>query len=87
MNKTIDFKLLNTLLLNINLKYYNQEALINEIELMRALNHPNIIRLHEVFETDNSLYMVLDLLEGGQLYDKIKAKYRYATFFSDYKFL
>lgn len=43
---------------------------------MRALNNPNIIRLHEVFETDNSLYMVLDLLEGGQLYDKIKAKYR-----------
>lgn len=44
---------------------------------MRALNHKNIIRLHEVFETDNSLYMILDLLEGGQLYDKIKAKYRY----------
>lgn len=45
---------------------------------MRALHHKNIIRLHEVFETDNSLYMILDLLEGGQLYDKIKAKYRYA---------
>lgn len=45
---------------------------------MRALNHPNIIRLHEVFETENSLYMVLDLLEGGQLYDKIKAKHRFS---------
>jgi len=45
---------------------------------MRALHHKNIIRLHEVFETENSLYMVLDLLEGGQLYDKIKAKYRFS---------
>lgn len=42
-----------------------KEALINEIDLMRALHHKNIIRLHEVFETENSLYMVLDLLEGG----------------------
>ncbi|KAL4468378.1 hypothetical protein ABPG72_012272 [Tetrahymena utriculariae] len=67
---------------------YNQEngkeALINEIELMRALNHKNIIRLHEVFETENSLYMILDLLEGGQLYDKIKAKYRFTVEESKY---
>jgi calcium-dependent protein kinase len=39
---------------------------------MRELTHSSIIRLHEVYETDNSLYMVLDLLEGGSLYDKIK---------------
>jgi len=45
--------------------FLKQEALINEIELMRALDHKNIIRLHEVFETDNSLYMIQDLLEGG----------------------
>lgn len=35
------------------------------------------MKLHEVFETDNSLYFILDLLEGGQLYDKIKAKYKF----------
>lgn len=29
------------------------------------MNHPNIITLHEVFETENSIYMILDLLEGG----------------------
>jgi hypothetical protein len=32
---------------------------------MRALKNPNIIRLHEVYETENSLYLILDLLEGG----------------------
>jgi calcium-dependent protein kinase len=42
---------------------------------MRELNNPSIIRLHEVYETDNSLYMVLDLLEGGSLYDKIKVTF------------
>lgn len=45
---------------------------------MRALDHPNIMKLHEVFETDNSLYFILDLLEGGQLYDKIKMKYNFS---------
>jgi serine/threonine protein kinase len=48
---------------------YNQEkgkeALITEIQLMRELDHGNIMKLHEVFETENSLYFILDLLEGG----------------------
>ena len=32
---------------------------------MRALDNNYIMKLHEVFETDNSLYFILDLLEGG----------------------
>jgi serine/threonine protein kinase len=34
---------------------------------MRCLHHPNLMRLEEVFESDNSLYIVFELLEGGQL--------------------
>lgn len=45
--------------------YMQKEAMLNEIDLMRALDHPNIMKLHEVFETENSLYLILDLLEGG----------------------
>ena len=30
------------------------------------------MKLREVFESDNSLYIVFELLDGGQLYDKIK---------------
>jgi serine/threonine protein kinase len=54
-----------------------KECLIKEIEIMRALNHRCCMKLHEVFESDNSLYIVVELLEGGQLYDKIKAKYKF----------
>jgi calcium-dependent protein kinase len=39
---------------------------------MRAMNHVNIIKLHEVYETDNSLYMVMELLKGGNLVDYLK---------------
>ena len=45
---------------------------------MRALDHPNIMKLHEVFETENSIYFILDLLKGGQLYDKIKSRHKFS---------
>ncbi|CAD8192997.1 unnamed protein product [Paramecium octaurelia] len=51
-----------------------KEGLMNEIKLMRQLDHPNIIKLHEVHETSNSLYVCLELLEGGQLYEQLKKK-------------
>lgn len=41
---------------------------------MRKLEHKNIMKLFEVYETSNSLYMCLELLEGGSLYDQMKNK-------------
>ncbi|CAD8127847.1 unnamed protein product [Paramecium sonneborni] len=51
-----------------------KEGLINEIKLMRQVDHPNILKLYEVYETVNSLYVCLELLEGGQLYEQLKKK-------------
>lgn len=39
---------------------------------MRKLDHPNLMKLYEVYETENSIYMCVELLKGGQLYDHIK---------------
>ena len=39
---------------------------------MRKFNHPNIIKLEGVFETDKSIYVILEMLEGRQLYDRLK---------------
>ena len=32
---------------------------------MRKLNHPNLMKLYEVYETENSIYMCVELLKGG----------------------
>lgn len=48
-----------------------------EIEIMNDLNHPNIVRLYEVFEDDEYLYLVLELAEKGQLYTKLMQKGRF----------
>jgi serine/threonine protein kinase len=42
--------------------------------IMRQLNNPHIMQLYEVYETSNSLYMGLEMLDGGQLYEHLKKK-------------
>jgi serine/threonine protein kinase len=44
---------------------------------MRKLNHNNVMRLHAVYESDNSIYMTVELLEGGQLFNKIQSKHKF----------
>ncbi|OMJ95641.1 hypothetical protein SteCoe_887 [Stentor coeruleus] len=44
---------------------------INEISVLKMLDHPNIIKLYEFFEDDNSYYLVTDYLSGGELLDYI----------------
>ena len=38
---------------------------------MRNLDHPHIIKLFETFEDSNKIYLVMELCEGGELFDKI----------------
>lgn len=42
-----------------------------EVAIMKQLDHPNIVRLHETFEDDDSVYLVMDLCKGGELYERL----------------
>jgi hypothetical protein len=35
------------------------------------------MKLFDIYESQNSIYVSVELLEGGQLYDKVKAKYKF----------
>lgn len=40
---------------------------------MRNLrDHPNVIKLHEVFEGEHTFYFIMEIVEGTSLYDEIK---------------
>lgn len=54
-----------------------EEQLKREIALMKKLKHPNIVQLKEVMQTANHIYLVLELVTGGELFDKIVAAKRF----------
>lgn len=50
---------------------YNLKALESEVNIMKILEHDNIVKLHELYDTPNHLHMIIDLLTGGELFDRI----------------
>ena len=55
----------------ISLGSEEEEALINEINIVKSLDHPNIMKVYEFFNNNNCLYIISELLSGGELLDKI----------------
>jgi len=49
----------------------------NEVAIMRLCRHPNIVKLIEEFETIESIYLILELVRGGDLFDAITESLRY----------
>ncbi|XP_013777029.1 serine/threonine-protein kinase H1 homolog [Limulus polyphemus] len=50
-----------------------KEVFEAELSVLRRVNHPNVIRLVEVFESNDKIYMVMELATGGNLLDRIEA--------------
>ena len=47
------------------------DNLLTEIEVMRVLDHKNIMKLYGVYEGKNEIHMILDYFEGGELLQRI----------------
>ena len=46
-------------------------SLEREIVIMKLIDHPNIMRLYDVWETSGELYLIMEYVEGGELFDYI----------------
>ncbi|KAK4382290.1 Calcium-dependent protein kinase [Sesamum angolense] len=54
------------------------EDVRREVEIMRHLpKHPNIVSLKDTYEDDNAVHLVMELCEGGELFDRIVARGHY----------
>ncbi|KAF0692587.1 Aste57867_16342 [Aphanomyces stellatus] len=58
-------------------KVSRPETLRREIEILRTVDHPNIIKLFDVFEDTRHLHLVTELCTGGELFDRIIARGHY----------
>lgn len=54
------------------------EDVRREVEIMKHLpKHPNIVTLKDTYEDDNAVHIVMELCEGGELFDRIVARGHY----------
>ncbi len=64
-------------------KIKNKESLIMEINLLKTLDHPNIVKLFEVYEDKVYLFLVMEELKGGELFDRILSRAQNKNYYSE----
>mmetsp|Transcript_9411 Transcript_9411/g.14440 ORF Transcript_9411/g.14440 Transcript_9411/m.14440 type:complete len:555 (-) Transcript_9411:311-1975(-) len=50
------------------------DSLRREVEILQTVDHPNIIKLIDIYEDEKYLHLVMELCEGGELFDRIISK-------------
>jgi len=55
-----------------NVKLKDIDRFRKEVKLMKETDHPNIVRLYETFEDGHDIYLILELCQGGELFDRIQ---------------
>lgn len=48
-----------------------EERMFNEIKILCKLDHPNIVRIYEYFHDEKNIFIVMELITGGELFDRI----------------
>lgn len=46
---------------------------MREVKIMKMLNHPNIVRLYEVIDTEKELFLIMEYASGGEVFDYLVA--------------
>uniref|UniRef100_A0A3Q0RJR4 MAP/microtubule affinity-regulating kinase 3 n=1 Tax=Amphilophus citrinellus TaxID=61819 RepID=A0A3Q0RJR4_AMPCI len=49
------------------------QKVFREVRIMKTLNHPNIVQLFEVIETEKTLYLIMEYASGGEVFDYLVA--------------
>jgi len=56
----------------------DEAALQVEVAILERVDHPNIVRMRQVFDCAKTFYMVMELMTGGELFDRIVEKEKYS---------
>lgn len=67
--KEVAIKIIDKTLLNPS----SLKKLFREVTIMKMLNHPNIVKLYEVIDSQRILYLVMEYASGGEVFDYLVA--------------
>ena len=45
--------------------------MLQEIDILHELSHPNIVKVNELLEDDGNYYIVTEVMEGGELFERL----------------
>jgi serine/threonine protein kinase len=45
----------------------DEQALMQEVDILSQLDHPIVVKLFEIFDEDNTLYLVMEIMTGGEV--------------------
>ncbi len=52
----------------------NEQDILNEIEILKKMDHPNIVKIFEFFNTPEGYYLITEYCSGGELFQEIVDK-------------
>ncbi|CAG9327622.1 unnamed protein product [Blepharisma stoltei] len=56
----------------------HQRKMMQEIEILKEINHPNIMKVYAVLDSETCYYIVTELLTGGELFEKVLSEMRFS---------
>ena len=62
---------MKTLKINEKLSYKEEQEIINEIYILKSLDHPNILKIFEFYKKNNEYDLIVEYCEGGDLFKEI----------------
>ena len=48
-----------------------QDRIFAEIQILKGLDHPNVLKIFEAYQDDKKIYIVTEILRGGELFEII----------------
>jgi serine/threonine protein kinase len=55
----------------------DEARIMNEVAILKSMDHPNVIKVYDFFEESPNFFIVMDLMEGGDVFERIVQKTQY----------